>query len=1080
VSVPPDGWRALCPPRVTPPDARPVDPAVLSVLRGNHLEDLADRLVALVRDAPPQPLMPETVVVQSQGMGRWLSLRIARALGVAANIRFPLPGAFLWDTFRRLVPDVPESDPLARRVMVWHLRAILDDLEAAPGFAPLHEYLRAADECGSYELAVRIADLFDQYLVYRPHWIARWEAGADEGWQAALWRALVTRTTEPHRARVEEAALRALAAAPAEGSLPRRVAVFGIPTLPPAYLHGFRRLAEHTDVHLFLLAPCHEYWGDVKRSRRPRRGALAAVAPDAPGASLLASLGKQGRDFLDLVIDCDPHVDEPAFREPGDDSLLHGLQTDMLTLRAPAGRMPVAPGDRSLQVHVCHGPMREVEVLYDQLLWLFDQHPDLTAADVVVMTPDIEAYAPAIEAVFGGAPLERRIPFTIADRSLRADSTLVEAFLELLELPGSRYDADRLLSLLEAPAVYRRFGIAGGDLDLLQRLVAESAVRWGVDAAARARLGLPAVAENTWRYGLDRLLLGFALPSGATRLLDGVLPCDAVEGSDAQVLGRLGAFVEAAVALEESLVAPRSLTAWAATLTDVLDRFVDPGEAEAEAAQTLRSLLQHLADDAGRAGYATPVSLALVRVLLRRELDQSLGTGRFLTGGVTFCAMVPMRSIPFEVVCLIGMNDGSFPRTRQPPSFDLMAEHPERGDRSRRDDDRYLFLEAIVSARRCLYLSHVGRGIRDNAPIPPSIVVSELLEAVRGGYDVDERQLITEHPLQAFSPRYFADPPEPGMISYSAELCEASRVRRRQPEATRRLLQGRLPDPGPELQAADLDAFLEFFANPTAELLRRRLGVRLVEAELPALRREPFVLDGLGAYAVRNALLARHAETCAGIDPLPALRACGLLPYGRVGDVEAVRQRAVVDEFAERLGALTAGEPLEAIEFAIQLGALRLAGVLRNVARDGVIDHRLAKPKARDQLTLWIRHLILHVVKPRPEGWRSVWLGTQAIVFEPVAAARDVLQTLAGMYREGMQRLLPFFPESALEWCEATRAKLDAARAKWDGNDFVDGESADAYLVYAWREMDPLDAEFERLAELVMQPLVDHRTEEPS
>jgi exodeoxyribonuclease V gamma subunit len=326
-----------------------------------------------------------------------------------------------------------------------------------------------------------------------------------------------------------------------------------------------------------------------------------------------------------------------------------------------------------------------------------------------------------------------------------------------------------------------------------------------VDAASRPSLDLPAV-EDTWRFGLDRLPLGFSVPSGDARLLEGVLPCDAVEGSDAQVLGHLGASSRRR-RRSESLAAPRALAAWGVSLAEVLDRFVDAAEDDAETVQALRGVLQRLADDAGRAGYNAPVSLALVRALLRRELEQPINTGRFLTGGVTFCAMVPMRSIPFDVVCLVGMNDGSFPRTRQPVSFDLMADHPERGDRSRRDDDRYLFLEAIVSARRCLYLSYVGRGIRDNAPIPPSIVVSELLDAVRRGYDVDGCPVVTEHPLQAFSPRYFARPAEPGLVSYSTELCAASRVRRLRPEPTRRLLEGRLPGCPAEEAGVDLDGF---------------------------------------------------------------------------------------------------------------------------------------------------------------------------------------------------------------------------------------------------------------------------------
>ena len=1044
---------------------------MLTLVHGNRLEMLADLLVARLGDDPPPPLVPEVVVVQSGGMARWLSLRLATGLGVAANVRFRLPAAFLWETFRALLPDVPASSPLEPRVTVWHLRAVLTGLEGAP-FGPVHDYLRDADERGCHELAARLADLFDQYLVYRPQWITRWEAGEGDDWQAALWRRVVARTTEPHRARVQAAALRALSSGPPRSRLPARVSLFGIPTLPPAELEAFRRLADHVDVHLFRPSPSRHYW-DPPRSQQPATAA-------EPGHPLLASLGKQGRDFLDLLLRTRaPHREEEAYVEAGDDSLLHAFQTDLLTLREREGRLPVSRDDRSLQVHVCHGPMREVEVLHDQLHWLFEHHPDLTPADVVVMTPDIDAYAPCIEAVFGGTQGARRIPFTVADRSLRAESPLVEAFLELLDLRGSRYEADRLLALLDTPAVHRRFGIAAGDLDLVQRLVRESAVRWGVDRAMRAKLGVPASPEYTWRYGLDRLLLGFALPGDDRRLRDGVLPCDAVEGSDAQVLGRFVTFVDAASALEESLAAPRSMAAWADTLGDVLARFIEPDESEAETMQAVRTAILDLADAAARAGYAEPVSLELVRVLLRDALEQPRPRGGFLAGGVTFCAMVPMRSIPFEVVCLIGMNDGSFPRARQPLSFDLMAaEGSEPGDRSRRDDDRYLFLEAIASARRSLYLSYVGRGIRDNAPIPPSVVVSELTDAIARGFDASD--VVTVHPLQAFSQRYFTGTASRRLVSYSTELCEASR-RRRHGRTVTRLVEARLPDAPAAAYALDVERFLGFFANPTAYLLRERLGVRLAEAAQPVERREPFVLDGLAAYKVRTELLARRSEPVERALLLQELRARGLMPLGQVGAVEIGRQEAVVEEFAARLAAATSGEPLETIplEPPLVLGRVRLGGELRDVARDGVIAYRIADPKAKDELLLWIRHLLLHVRRPRAEGWQSTWLGKKnAIVFRAVDDARKHLLDLAEVFHEGLHRLLPLFPRTSLAWLRSSGRKLEDARHTWEGDDFSGGESDDPHLAYAWRDVDPLDQEFERLAQLVMGPLDEHCSEE--
>ncbi len=612
---------------------------MLVLHHGNRLEALADGLVDLLRHPAAPPLVPEVVVVQNAGMARWVAMRLARALGVAANVRFPLPAAYVWDVFRRLLADVPPAAALEPARATWHLMALLATLEDAPRFAPLRRWLDGADERGRWELARRIADLFDQYLVHRPDWIRAWECGDDEGWQAELWRRLVARADPRHRVRLADEFARTLdAAAVARAGLPPRLALFGIPTLAPLHLDVFAALADHLDVHVFLLNPCREYWGDIvaERDLVRRAGAREPAALHLEvGNSLLASLGRQGRDFLDLVL---ARLERPAGREaerfvaPAGDGMLPAIQADLLALRergtAAHPATPAAADDRSIQAHACHGPMREVEVLHDQLLALFEAHPDLRPADVVVMTPDVETYAPCVEAVFATAPPDRYIPFAIADRSVRAESPLVEVFFELLALPGGRYEATRLLAVLEHAAVRRRFELGEADLPAVRAWLRTSGIRWGIDAASRARLGLPAVAEHTWRFGLDRLLLGYALAGEDERLFAGLLPCEGVEGTEARALGRLARFAEAAFTLDRDLAAPRPVAAWADTLVALLDAFVAPGDdAEEAAAQAIRSALDAMRADAADAGFTAPVALDVVVAHLREALDAPRPSG---------------------------------------------------------------------------------------------------------------------------------------------------------------------------------------------------------------------------------------------------------------------------------------------------------------------------------------------------------------------------------------------------------------------------------------------------------------------
>ena len=1065
---------------------------MLIVHHSNRLESLADALAEVLREPLASPFDQEVIAVQSTGMARWLSMELARRLGLSANIRFPFPARLVWDLFRALLPDVPERSPYAREVMTWRLMGLLPEVLGEPGFEPLRAYLTEEDDLRRYQLAGRVADLFDQYLVYRPDWIVRWERGEDDMWHARLWRRLVAANGRDHRVRIQKDALAALGVERAAAGLPRRISLFGISTLPPAELEVFARLADLLEVRLFLLNPCLHYWTEIRSEREiarqvkdqdPRRLYLET------GNSLLASLGKQGKDFLRLLQECDPGEEE-AFEEPGEDSLLHSLQSDILNLRnlgeAPASHRLVTPDDRSIQVHSCHSPMREIEVLYDQLLALFDADPALEPGDVAVMTPDIDAYAPVIEAVFGTAESGRSIPFSIADRRRRAENPVANALLMLLEVVEGRFEAVQVLGLLEAEVVRRRFGIAVGDLAQIRDWVREVGVRWGADAEGRGALGLPSTQEHTWRAGLDRLLLGYTLPGDGRRLYEGILPYDDVEGTASRVLGRLCSFAEALFTVRDQMGQPRPVDAWATTLAAVLRRYLDEGEDEGGEFAAVRRAISALAEDAVRAGFTGPIPLAVVRAALQAGLESGQGGGRFLSGRVTFCAMVPMRSVPFKVVCLVGMNDGSYPRSRRAPGFDLMSQDARPGDRSRRDDDRYLFLEAILSARDVLYLSYVGQSVRDNSPLPPSVLVSDLLDYAERGFASGEDggglrdRIVARHPLHAFSPRYFGR--DVTLFSFSEEFCAASQQPRRTSGTEASFVPAPLPEPPPEWRTVDVAQFVRFFQHPTRYFVRERMRIHLEEQKEVVESREPFVLDGLAAYSLRQDLLDPALAGCPPAEALPIARAGGRLPEGRVGEVlfaeEAERVAAFTRELERRLPA----DRLEPIPVDLNLGPVRLAGRLFGVSAQGLLDYRLTTAKPKDWIAVWLRHLLLNALRPAGVARTSVWLGDgEAIQLAPIENAGVHLARLAAAYWEGLRQPLPLFPQTSFAFAERLHRSRDAAqalkraRSAWRGNDYQRGESEDAYHLLVFRGQEPLDADFERLARALFLPMLEQR-----
>ncbi len=1053
---------------------------MLWLYQSNKLETLAQRLTDLLQEPVGDPLQPETLVVQHPGMARWLSLQIADRIGICANLDFPQPAAFIWQLFHKWLPDAPDQDRYRPEVLTWRIHEKLPELAQHPLFHGVAGYLVQGEEGQGFQLAQQLAQLYDRYLLYRPDWIHAWQEGRsvvpEDHWQGMLWRELFE--DEPvHWVSLQQQCLALGQSSGPPAGLPERISVFGVPTLSPGYLEVLRQLSEWTDVHLFLLNPCAMHWADILSESEQARLALKAGSEALYldlGHPLLASLGRQGRDYFAAINEMNPGGEELFDCEP-EGSLLQRLQSQIVNLEMPESHLPA---DASISIHQCHSPMREVEVLYDLLLDALDHVTDLRPDEILVMTPEIDRYAPLMEAVFGAPSGGPSIPFRISDTRLGQASPLAVGFLDILALADSRYGVDTFLRLLEIPGIRARFGLDETDLETLLPWLKSAAIRWGRDAGSRQEQGLPADEHNTWLAGIRQLLLGYMMSGEGTDLWRGVYPLDAAEGSNLACLEGLLEFCDTLFRVDQRLREARDPGAWARLLLGILQECFASDETTQQALLPIREALQQLSDESTLARCHGSVSLAVIRQRLGELFEQSQIRG-FLGGGVNLCALAPMRSLPFRVVVLLGLNDGVFPRGSEILGFDLMQQEGFRfGDRSRRVDDRYLFLETLMSARDRLLIIYQGFDQRDNSIRPPSVVVEELRDCLHhmlGESGVE--QITFAHPLQPFSPTYFEA--HGRLFSYSPRMREAALSLGCGQETPHSLVMGPLCEIEAE-PVIDLEHLIRFFENPQRSYVRQRLGMTLEPPIWVPEAREIFALEPFQDVNWGDAWTRALLEGVSGEQLIARFEARGWLPYGDAGVLQA---RGILEK-AQTLAETVApylGEPgPDHLAVQLDVGGCALQGQLDGLTGNGLVRFTTNRFHAYHLVGHWIRHLVLNDLSPPDTARQTLLLNlTESLRFKPVEAPRDLLSSLIEYYREGLRVPIKFSPRTALAYVENLQQRdpdkaLKEAQAKWFGNMRVPGDVDKPYMQLLYPQRPGLDPSVLEISQRILQPLFDH------
>ena len=1061
----------------------------LTIFTGNRLETLAKQLAQIVRAPITSPLSPEILLIQSKGMERWLSMELAKHNGVCANCSFLFPNAFLREIYKKIIPDLPETSRFELDIMTFSVMKVLPSHINQPGFESLKNYLTDDQhQLKLYQVSKKIVDTFDQYLVFRPEMIFSWEAGLADHWQAKLWRGIVSDGDNLHRARLRKTLIQKIRNKEVEiDNFFERISIFGISYLPDFHLQVFSELSRIISVNLFLMNPCREYWADIVSDRGIKqikgRYADKQFSEDSlhfeRGNRLLASMGLMGKNFFSRINEFDCKTIE-KFEARGDGSLLSTLHGDILNLIDKPGSKPAheAAYDRSIQFHSCHSPMREIEVLHDNLLAMFEEKSKLLPKNIIVMTPDIEFYAPFIHSIFDTQnDPTLRIPYSIADQNIRKNSRIIDGFLAILNLCGGRFGNAQVLLLLEFPAIREKFGLIDADLKKIEFWIRDTHIRWGIDVDNRTAFGLPGVFENTWKAGIERILLGYAMPGHDQRSFSGILPYDHIEGNDGEIFGNFVAFIDRITAHVTKLNRSYNLASWHNIFVKILEEIFQLDEESTDEIQLLRRIVDDMVNNGELARYDKKIDFQMIRSHIKGCLERETLASGFITGGVTFCAMLPMRNIPAAIVCLIGMNNDAFPRDSRPISFDLMSQHPKPGDRSRRNDDKYLFLETLLSAREKLYISYVGQNIQDNTPIPPSVMVSELIDYLTEGFSLSKDQLVTRHKLQAFSPSYFKD--DGRLFSFSEENFQAAgKIYQHQNPVP--FISTMLSVPSDDMKQLDIDTLCAFYAHPTKFLLQKRFGLFLETGTSILNERENFRLNPLENYQIGQSLVKKRLS---GLDLkafLPTQKATGQLPHGKVGEVVYSELSVDADIFVKKIEPFFKGKSGTARQVDLEVGDFVLIGEFSDIYECGRVGYRFANKKAKDLLRSWIYHLVFCLSVKKKTSLTSILICKDSIwEFSPVKESREILMHLLELYWKGLSTLIHFFPESSYEYAKQLLTKkqpepkaMALSQKKWSGSDFSRGESEDPYYDRCFSHIDPIDDRFCKMAADVFEPLL--------
>lgn len=1020
-----------------------------NLYQSNNLEKLFEKLSVNISGYKNNPFQSDIILVQSMGMRKWLSLKTASSLNIMMNVDFLFPNQFLEKIFAQIDPSVENEPSLNQSAMTWKIYSILPILinTEKSKFADLTSYLSGNSENYNiklFQLSEKISETFFQYQLYRTHPDDLQRIAKEFPWQKILLETIAqdtkfTSITEKVKSVISEL----ITNSHFHSNLPERISIFGLYSLPEILIEFFYELSKYIEIDIYFKNPSKEYWGYIEDPKKIAKiekfkNIDSSDAHFEVGNQLLAIMGKLGKDCLTLLFNKDIAIQYDEFDEINAKSLLSNIQYDILNLidrESSSNKVEISNADNSVQVISAHNKMREIEILYDNILDIFNSDNSILPQDIIIMAPNIEEYSPYIDTVFSANYKgTNKIHYTIADRSPLAESKAINLFFDLLNLYNKRFTSTEIIDLIKQPLLHKKFDIGETDIDKIIKWVVDTNIRWGIDIN-HIQEEIPEfnTDENTWLYGLKRALLGYALPSEiSNNYYNKLLTYSNIEGSDAIIFGNFYELINKLIEIKNILNEVHSLEDWAEILEKIVqDCIFEDDNTNSELTQIFK-VADNLKNIYNNVFNNSNIEIRLLIHFLENEIKAQQQTAKgFLSGGITFCSMLPMRSIPFKIVCLIGMNGDDFPRKNIKIGFNHIAQFPKTGDRDSRNDDSYLFLEAILSAKEQLYISYIGQSTKDNSEIQPSILVNRLIDYIKNSYKLSnsscenseldiEKHIIKIHKLQAFNKIYF-NQSDKSFFSYSKKYLNAALNLIKNGKDDYLFIDinnSQFSDIPTELLNISISDFIKFFENTSKYFLERRANLYLEEkSDIEPIDDEPFDLDNLESYSLKDEIINNKLNGKSDSEIFSKMSSLGEIPKGNWGKVifnsnkEIALEvfREIKDELIAPQNIFTLGE--------LGLKGITISGNINNIFNGCYITYKPSTLKSKNILRAVIINAILSYSKTDYKGLKTFTINeTYNLDRIEKDTAYNYLLRLANLYIEGLYKPLAFFCNTSYKY----------------------------------------------------------------